>query len=123
MAHEHDTGLDDAALDRLLAEMRHAPELPSAALLARIEADAARIQDERRAAAAPRGRGWLDGIGALAARLALPTGLVAAGLAGLWIGLSAGTGAGFTGASVYDSAFGLQMIYEFPALAGLLPEG
>ncbi len=124
MAHDREDYLDDAALDLILAGARADAPLPSVALLARIEADAARFQPAapvagRRAAR----RGWLSGLGALAGRLALPTGLVAAGLTGLWIGLSAGTGADFTGTSVYDSAFGLQMIYEFPALAGLLPEG
>ncbi|MBE3637937.1 hypothetical protein ICN82_06955, partial [Mangrovicoccus sp. HB182678] len=47
----------------------------------------------------------------------------AAGLAGLWIGISAGTAPDYSGASVLDSTMGLQMIYEFPALAGLWPEG
>ncbi|WP_172331519.1 hypothetical protein [Mangrovicoccus sp. HB161399] len=122
MAHERDLDIDDAALDLILAGARADAPLPSAALLARIEADAARLQPAPPPRAEPR-RSWLAGLGALAGRLALPAGLVAAGLTGLWIGLSAGTGADFNGASVYDSAFGLQMIYEFPALAGLLPEG
>ncbi|WP_161555661.1 hypothetical protein [Mangrovicoccus ximenensis] len=44
MAHEPDFDIDDAALDLMLAEARADAPLPSAALMARIGADAARVQ-------------------------------------------------------------------------------
>lgn len=126
MAHERDDDIPDlseAELDRLLAGLEGPAPVPPPGLLARIEADALRTQRgfaPRPAPRAPSRRRWLP---RLAGRAALPAGLVAAGLVGLWIGVSAGTGSALTGGSVYDSALGLQLIYEFPALAGLLPEG
>lgn len=130
MEHDPKPGLDEADLDRLFAEARVDTPLPPSDLLARIEADAIRFQPPPPPLVATpvprsaRGAWLLDLIG----RVALPSGVVAAGLTGLWIGLSAGgvVGADSFGAStlsLYDSELGMQMVYEFPVLAGLWPEG
>lgn len=124
MTHDPRQGLgDEAALDALFAEARYDTPLPSADLLRRIEADAVRLQP----APAPqpvvtpsRPAAWLS---RLFGRFALPSGLVAAGLTGIWLGLSLGGDPASTPYSFYDSDLGLRIVYEFPVLAGILPEG
>lgn len=56
-------------------------------------------------------------------RFALPSGVLAAGLTGIWIGFSLGADAVSTNYSFYDSDLGMRIVYEFPVLAGILPEG
>ena len=127
MAHDPKQSLvgsdDDAFLAQVFADARSDAPLPSADLLARIEADAARLQPLAQPVRARAEPGLGEKLGRWVGRLALPSGLVAAGLTGVWIGLSFGGLGGVTAYSLYDSDLGMQIIYEFPALAGILPEG
>ncbi|MCC1492180.1 dihydroorotate dehydrogenase [Cognatishimia sp. F0-27] len=89
---KHDTqrpGSGTGGLDALLAEARATPPEPARDLLARIEADGAAVQAERRNRDAVRSqppwwRGMLEALGG-APSLA---GLAAASVAGLWIGIA-----------------------------------
>lgn len=118
---------EDRVLDALFAEARQTPPDPSAALLARVLAEAEAVQADFAAAApsrprvaAARGdRAW-HGILDLLGGWGGVGGLVAAGLTGLWIGFS-GTGllgdasAGIWGATAADAAteFGAGEVFSF----------
>lgn len=96
-------------LDAVFAAARdRVPEAP-ATLLARVEADALRVMDERQAAvpaARPAWRGFWAGLSeALGGRGAL-AGLVTATLAGLWLGFSPPQGLATLTQSVTQSVLG-----------------
>lgn len=116
MTHDPKFELSDAELDRLLAEARLDTALPSANFMARLEADALRMLPEP-APVVTRPTLW-DRVRTVLGRVALPSGLVAAGLTGLWLGVAAGSGT----YAVYTSELGLQMMDDFPVLAGILAE-
>jgi len=120
MTDEPERFLDDAALGALFAEARLATALPPPDLMGRIMADAQRHMPAAAGLpAAPPRTPWRR----LASRAVWPTGLSAAGLAGLWIGLAAGGNAASLTLGLLDSSVGLQFIYQFPAMAGLFPGG
>lgn len=120
MAYEHQDAVSDAALERLFAEAREATPLPPASLLARIEADAARMQPRSVAVPAQPPK-WVRAFDWLS-RLAMPGSLATAALVGLWIGVSFGDQAGVYGTAMLDGTLGLQVAYDYPALAGLIGE-
>lgn len=80
--------MQDSDLDDLFASARAAGPMPSAALVARIEADALAVQQARQVplrAPAPRSRlsGWIAALGGSG----VMAGLATATLAGLWLGV------------------------------------
>lgn len=117
---DHD---DDRALEALFATARQAPPDPSAALLARVLADATAVQAAFPAPvparAAPAASGGWHGLLDLLGGWGGVGGLVAAGLTGLWIGFS-GTGllgsasAGFWGVTAAGEAaeFGAGEVFS-----------
>lgn len=116
------------ALEQIFAEARAEAPLPPADLLARIEADAARVQPGPGAVAGPQsaaapGAAVGQRLMAWLGQWVMPAGLASAALAGLWIGISAQGLLSSYGALAFESDMGLQLMYDFPALAGLLPEG
>lgn len=123
MEHDKKQSLDDFELDRFFADARCETPLPSADFLARIEADADRLQP--RVVVPPRvtKHGLWERLATWIGRVALPSGLAAAGLTGIWIGLSLGASDSTSSYSFYDSDLGMRIIYEFPVLAGIVPEG
>ena len=116
MTHDPKFELSDLELDGLLGEARLDTPLPSANFLARLEADALRMLPEPPPVVV-RPTFW-DRVSTILGRVALPSGLVAAGLTGLWIGIAAGTG----DYAVYTNELSLQMVDDFPVLAGILAE-
>lgn len=117
--------LSDADLDALFRdEATHAP-LPPSDLMARILADAERVQSEQLAVVpeAVKPSLWRKLLGGLQTA-ALPTGVGLAGVVGLWIGTSvAEPVVGLDLSGVYDSDFGLSLAHRFPGLTGLFPDG
>ena len=119
MARETDT---DMMLDALFAEARQ--DMPDDALMARVLADASAVQDAARAAppvTAPRPeRGWLAGMVAAIGGWGALSGVSAAGVMGLAVGLySPDAVANWVG----SDTIGLESSYEFtPDLSALWVE-
>lgn len=118
MTHEHETD----EVDALLAQARH--ERPGPELMARVRADAATVQAEvrtRAQAEVPRRRAWMAGlIGAIGGWSAV-SGITAAGVMGLAVGLYAPD----TVADLLANdrlSLGLDSYYLTPDLSGLWTE-
>ncbi|MEM8957922.1 MAG: hypothetical protein AAGC86_08920 [Pseudomonadota bacterium] len=117
------TDMDDAELDRHLKAARARPPEPDAAFMARAMADAQAHQPPAAPARPPahwagaraRALTWLGGV-------AMPGGLVAATLVGLWIGVSSGDLVSDQAAVLMETDLGLELIYRFPAMGGFLEE-
>lgn len=88
MSTEQDPHLSDAALEALFADVRDAAEPPVPdALMARVLADAQRLQPVMTAPVRHRTRGgWWRALFGAPGSPGTAAGLVAAGLAGVWIG-------------------------------------
>lgn len=87
MSTERDPHLSDAALEALFATARAAPVPVPDALMARVLADAERLQPAPPAPARSRaGGGWWAALFGAPGGRGTAAGLVAAGLAGVWIG-------------------------------------
>ncbi|MCA8884241.1 MAG: hypothetical protein KDA50_10940 [Rhodobacteraceae bacterium] len=117
--------LDDAALERLFSAARGSAPPPDA-FMARLVGDAlgeleaqqgARLSASRRTPA--RQPLWAR-LGDWILRGAVPTGLAASAVAGLWLGGWAETAGYFSEASVAASPLAQELSYRFPELAGLL---
>jgi hypothetical protein len=121
--------MQNGDLDDLLATARAAAPQPSAALLARIEADGLRLlpRPPARTTRAPRGlRGVLADMVLAVGGLGGAAGLASAMLAGLWVGLAQPQGLGvltegLTGGLGSDAA--LDSVELIPSLDPFATEG
>lgn len=117
--------MQDTDLDGFFAAARAAAPRPSAALLARIEADGLREQALRSRPPAPSARRQAGWIGRLLAEMGgapVVAGLAGAALAGVWIGLA--QPAPLTGlADRLSGAVTLDSVELIPALDPFATEG
>lgn len=115
--------MNDTDLDALLTQARSTPPQPSEALLARAVADSLAMQPaplEQAPKSVQLGKSghfwdWL-------ASAALPTGLAAATLVGIWIGMSSADSVSLQAAGFLETNWGMDMLHRFPAISGFVGE-
>lgn len=125
---------EDAAIELLLQQLRHAPPEAGSDFLGRVLADAldeqAAVAMAPRDAAAPAAAGWFARLLARFGGWGMAGGLVTAGLTGLWIGLAApglssDLSGGLLGTSLSEDALSMSILpsYDSFAFASLAGEG